>query len=146
MDNYIVWLFAAVLLFILEALTLGVFMLFFGFGALITSVVVFFFDFNSDYQIILFLVISVISLIGLRGVMKSILYAKSKGREVSENIEDVLGRHAEVVSSISQNNYGEVNLSGTKWYASAKEDITVGTHVKVVGRDNLILQVEKIKD
>ena len=61
MDASIFWLILAMSLLIVEALTLGIFMLFFGFGAFITGMLLYVVPLSFEAQIIIFLSISIVS-------------------------------------------------------------------------------------
>ena len=63
------------------------------------------------------------------------------------NADALLGQVGEVTQAIVAGDYGRVKLDGDDWKAEAPsvtEDVAVGTKVRVVGRESIILQVEKI--
>ncbi|MBT4884569.1 MAG: NfeD family protein [Legionellales bacterium] len=144
MDANMFWLILAVALLIAEALTLGIFMLFFGFGAFVTGMVLYVIPLSFQSQIIMFLSISIILLLFMRNIMRNWLNGKRKKTVVADNIEDVLGRHATVVNAINPPEYGLVDMNGTNWQAISVIPVAKGAVVEVIGRDNLVLKVTEI--
>jgi len=49
-----------------------------------------------------------------------------------------------VISFISPNFKGKVELHGTNWNATADEDINEGEIVEIISKDNLTLTVKRI--
>ena len=143
MDASGLWLVLALLLLLAEAGSLGIFLLFFGFGAFATGVLLWFMPLSFALQVAVFLVVSIVLLLLLRKTMREWLIPHSTS-EAMDNLEDVMGRHGVVVQAIHPPEYGVVDLRGTTWKASATESISVGKQVVVTGRKNLILQVEPI--
>ncbi|MBT4803855.1 MAG: NfeD family protein [Legionellales bacterium] len=144
MDASIFWLILAMSLLIVEALTLGIFMLFFGFGAFITGMLLYVVPLSFEAQIIIFLSISIVLLLLMRNSMRVWINGRRNKEVVSDNIEDVLGRHGAVVEAINPPKYGLVDMNGTNWQAAADGPIAKGAAVEVVGRDNLVLKVTEI--
>lgn len=144
MENYVIWMALAIILFLAELLTLGVFLLFFALGAFTTAVAVYFVPLTTNLQIVLFLLVSVVSLLFLRAKIQSILYRKKK-TVPSENVADVVGRQGEVVEAILPPAQGKVSLHGTFWAASSQQKLNIGDIITVIGRDNLTLVVAKLE-
>ena len=62
------------------------------------------------------------------------------------NADALIGQIGEVSQTIIAGDYGRVKLDGDDWKAEAPtstENIEVGTKVKVVGRESIILKVER---
>tara|TARA_B110000459_G_C16621365_1_gene501901 strand:- start:136 stop:573 length:438 start_codon:yes stop_codon:yes gene_type:complete len=145
MESYLIWFLIATLFFILEIFTLGMFLLFFGVGALLSGVIVCFYPFSLNIQISIFLLSSISCLLCLRTSMKAALFSSSKGRP-ADNLEDVLGRSGIVTKDILPPANGEINLSGTKWNASSNQKVLAGAAVEVIGRHKLVLEVKQISE
>ena len=143
MDQSFFWIALSIFLLIAESVTLGVFMLFFGFGALVTGLSLYFIPLSFSAQISLFLIVSIFTLLVMRNTMKSWLVGKKKS-VVTDNIEDVLGRRGTVVEDINPPAFGVVDMKGTNWKAMASNKVSKGTIVEVIGRDNLVLKVKEI--
>lgn len=138
------WLLLGLVLLIAEAVTLGIIMLFFGCGAFVTGILLWFFPLTFAMQVAVFLVISIVLLLLLRNTMREWLQPTNSKKQAMDNLEDVMGRRGVVIKAIQPPEYGVVDLRGTTWKAAAKSPLAVGAQVVVVGRENLILQVEAI--
>ncbi len=89
-------------------------------------------------QIGTFVVILVVSLIGLR----STLVGRLGGRGVPSRTETLVGRHGIVTHDIEPTiGAGRVNVSGEDWAARSTAAIAAGTRIKVVGADGIVLEV-----
>ena len=143
MDQSFFWIALSVFLLIAESVTLGVFMWFFGFGALVTGLALYCVPLSFSAQISLFLIVSIFTLLVMRNTMKSWLVGKKKS-VVTDNIEDILGRRGTIVEDIVPPAFGVVDMKGTNWKAMATSKIKKGTIVEVTGRDNLVLKVKEI--
>lgn len=145
MEASFFWMALAVVLLVGEALTLGIFMLFFGFGALMTGLALYVFPLSFSSQILVFLFSSIFTLLLMRNTMRAWLVPQKKS-VTTDNIEDVIGRRAIVAEDIDPPKFGLVDLKGTNWKAMADKKLIKGSTVEVVGRDNLVLKVKLISD
>lgn len=57
------------------------------------------------------------------------------------NMDALIGRNARVIADIPAQGLGRVKLDGDNWQAQCAVPVTVGTEVKVVGYDSIILKV-----
>lgn len=145
MEASFFWMALAVALLVGEALTLGVFMLFFGFGALITGLALYILPLSFSAQILVFLFSSVCTLLLMRNTMRAWLVPKNKS-VTTDNLEDIVGRRAIVAEDIDPPKFGLVDLKGTNWKAMADKKLMKGSTVEVIGRDNLVLKVKLISN
>ncbi len=67
---------------------------------------------------------------------------RSRKRSVITGAEALIGAEGEAVSW--QGDEGRVRLKGEIWRARAREPVQSGTHIKVVGRDGLVLIVKPL--
>ena len=89
-------------------------------------------------QIGTFVVVLIVSLIGLR----STLVGRLGGRGVPSRTEALIGRHGIVTHDIEPTiGAGRVNVSGEDWAARSATPIVAGTRIKVVGSDGIVLEV-----
>ncbi len=68
------------------------------------------------------------------------------GEERKSNADALMGQVGEVSQMIVSGGYGRVKLDGDDWKAEAPslgEDIEVGAKVRVIGRESIILRVER---
>lgn len=95
-------------------------------------------------QVLVWAVCSVLSIWLIRPHLVQAIHRGADERK--SNADALIGQVGEVSQTIIVNDYGRVKLDGDDWKAvapSATEDIEVGTKVRVVGRESIILQVER---
>ena len=110
----------------------------FAVGALAAFGTSFFTD-SLVIQVIVFIVVSVVSLIVTRSLVK-----KFKLFPVTPtNSDRVIGKIGDVTKKIEKNKYGEVKIFGNTWTACSDEEIDVGSKVKVLNIDGVKLIVQK---
>ena len=137
------WLIVSIVCLILE-LTNGDFFIFCfavgGLGGMITSWII---D-STMWQVIIFAAVSVLSLFFVRPVMLKYFHKKDSDRP--SNADALMGRTGTVSQTIVAGDHGRVKIDGDDWKAvsTATTDIPVGTKVKVVGRDSIILTVTPV--
>ncbi len=95
-------------------------------------------------QVVIWAVCSVLSIWLIR---PHLVHAIHKGAdERKSNAEALLGQVGEVTQTIVAGGYGRVKLDGDDWKAEAPgcpDAIEVGTKVRVIGRESIILWVER---
>lgn len=132
------WFIAFIVLLFIELATVNLVSIWFAVGSLAAFITTFFTD-NIIIQVGVFIVVSIISLILTKPIIK-----KFKANEVvPTNSDRVIGKRAEVVKKITEDEYGEVKVLGSVWTASAKETFEVGQKVKVKAIDGVKLVVCK---
>lgn len=141
------WLFWTVITFvclIMELSSGDFYVTCFAIGALV-SIVGAVLDLPFWMQVVIWALCSVLSIWLIRPhLVKAIRYGADDRKS---NADALLGQVGEVTQMIVAGDYGRVKLDGDDWKAEAPsvtEDIAVGTKVRVVGRESIILQVEKI--
>jgi inner membrane protein len=148
-NNYIlVWFLLGVLFFIVEMITPGFVLMFFGIGAWITAIVSWIGLTNSlTIQIIIFLVTSLLTLLLLRKKFSGFFHGRVSGKQSPEDsITSVKGQKAIAMTDIKPDEPGcKVEFNGTLWSADADEFIAKGTRVEIVERNNLLLKVKAAK-
>lgn len=141
MSLSIAWLIAFVVLLFIELITVNLVTIWFAIGAIIALISSFFID-SFMYQMIIFVITSIIALIVTRPLMK-----KFKGFSiVPTNSDRVIGKIGEVTKKIEKNKYGEVKIFGNTWTAYSNSEIDVGCRVKVLEIEGVKLIVEKEED
>jgi inner membrane protein len=135
------WFILGLGLFLLELIIPGFFIFFFGLGAWVTAVVCLIGDPGINFQIIIFAVISVLSLIGLRRIIqKKFFYSKDNE---SDKVEDEFtGKEAHSVSDFGGDINGKVEFKGTTWTAESVSEIKKGQRVIIIRKDSFKLIVE----
>ena len=134
------WFIAFLVLLVIEFVTINLVTIWFAIGALAAIISTFFTDVIL-IQLIVFFVVSLLSLIFTRPIIK-----KFKGFDViPTNSDMVIGKVGEVIKPIEKDKYGEVKVFGNIWTACSSKPIDVGRKVKVLSIDgvNLIVEAEK---
>lgn len=140
------WLFWSIVTFvclIMELSSGDFYVTCFAIGALI-SIVTAVVGLPFWVQVVVWAVCSVLSIWLIR---PHLVHAIHKGAdERKSNADALLGQIGEVTQTIVAGDYGRVKLDGDDWKAEAPgivENIEVGTKVKVIGRESIILKVER---
>lgn len=138
--NSFIWLGLAVLMALIEVLSVGLVTLWFVVGALVAFVANLL-GASIFVQVILFLVVSVICLVALRP-----FFVKYRRRGKLEE-PSVVGRHAVVVEAIDNDKLtGRVETSDRMTWAARSQDgtpIAPGEVVSIIGQKSVKLIVER---
>ena len=133
------WVVVALVCLLTELFTGSFYILCFGVGSIAAAIVS---PFGDVYvQLAVFIVVSFVSIFLVRPlVMKWLHHDKDF---IPSNVDDIIGREATVSQDIPADGYGRVALDGDDWKATAKESMAKGEKVVIVGRESIILTVEK---
>ena len=136
------WWFVAFLVFVfIELITVTLVTIWFAIGAIAAVNTTFFTD-SVVIQSIVFVVVSVLSLIITKPLVK-----KFKKFDITPtNSDRVIGKIGDVTKKISPNKYGEVKVFESIWTAKSDEEIKVGEKVKVLSIEGVKLIVKKEDD
>jgi len=137
------WVVIAVICLITELSTGGLYLLCFAVGAVTAALFSAFGSFVC--QVIVFAVVSAISIYFIRPFALKYLH-DDKPTPLS-NADAIIGRVGVVSETIVAGRFGRVAIDGDDWKAQATnftEDIQVGSLVKVIGRESIIIDVEPI--
>ena len=138
----VMWLIIMVVLIVIEVMTMGLSTIWFALGALI-SFIASLFGASVATQIVLFLVVSIISLLLTRPIAMKYL---NKNR-IKTNTDSLIGKH--VVVTVQINNIeetGQVKVNGLDWTARANSEeqiIEKDSIVEIMRIDGVKLIVEK---
>ncbi len=143
---YLIWFLIGVAFLIGEMVVPGFILIFFTAGSWIVAGTVFFLeDLDLTTQIIIFIVSSLVFLFTLRRY--GLQTFKGDSKEGVDNEFSKTGQKAVVTEAIGQNGYGEIQLNGTFWRATADVSIDKDQRVVVEGQEpnnNLVLIVKPI--
>ena len=138
-----IWAFIGLVFIGLEFAIPGLVIIFFGAGALITSVLTAILPGlrpSIVWQILLWLGASTLSLAFLRKYLSKIF----RGTTLIDTGEKSSGKAAEVIERITPDNPGRVHFEGTTWKASSyTETLEKGETVTVLKQEGLTLIVSK---
>ena len=135
-----VWAVVAMLCLIMEMSSGDFYVTCFGIGA-VAALVVSLPGMPFWTQVVAFAVFSVLSIYFLRPRLVALLNRSASHR--LSNADAIIGRVGEVSETIKAGGYGRVKLDGDDWKAESDStaDIPVGTKVRIVGRDSIIVKV-----
>ncbi|MBE6269456.1 MAG: NfeD family protein [Prevotella ruminicola] len=138
------WAIVAIVCLILELTAGDFFIICFAIGA-VPAAIVAALGAGTYYQIVVFAVVSLVSLFYVRPFAKRYLH-RGEDKRIS-NADALLGRQGRVVETIQPGGFGRVQIDGDIWKATAKEgsEIAEGANVVVVDRASTIITVEILK-
>lgn len=95
-------------------------------------------------QVLVFALSAIASIWFLRPVLLKVLHPKGHGR--LSNADALIGRVGEVSQAIPPHGYGRVKIDGDDWKSLSSDNalLSVGERVRVIGRDSVILTVERV--
>lgn len=132
-----VW-FALVFVFlIIEALTTNLVTIWFAFGSICAFITSYFTD-NIIIQLIVFTLVSLISLLLTKPMIEK--YLKIKKENI--NFDRIIGKIGIVTKDITKNENGRVKIDGKDWMAKSKEEIKKGKEVEILEIDGVKLIVK----
>jgi len=134
----LIWFIVAVVLLLLEFVIPGLFIVFFGFGALITALCVYLFEPSLAGQFLIFSITSVLSLVFLRKVLMNRLFKNN----LADPDEEFIGHYGICLEKMEQGEQGKVEFKGTNWSATSASPIEKGQKVKITNKEGLLLIIE----
>ena len=141
---YLVWFLIGVGFLIGEMMAPGFILIFFMAGSWVVAISVFFFEeLALTTQLLVFIVSSLALLFSLRRFGLNTFKGESK-TGVDDEFSKV-GQKAVVTKAIPQNDYGEIQLDGTFWRATAEVSIAKDQRVIVEGPEATSVLVLKVK-
>lgn len=138
------WIIFAVVLVVIESLTMGLVTIWFAIGALLGFLAAWL-NFSWVAQFIVFLSSSIILLLFTRAI--AVKYLKIGATKT--NVYGLIGQVGLVIEKIAPLRYGQVNVKGQIWSAKSSnddEEIEVDTRVKIEGIDGVRLVVRRIDE
>jgi membrane protein implicated in regulation of membrane protease activity len=146
MNAILFWFLLGVVFLFLEAMTPGVFLVFFGLGAWATGAVVLVAPLGPSAQWLIFMVVSVVALILLRRKLQTLFQGRLAR---TDNLDDpvfterYLGQRVLVLEETGPGQPGLAELGGTNWGARTEGPaIPAGARARVVRLDGLTLIIE----
>lgn len=135
-----IWTLVAMVCLIMEMSSGDFYITCFGIGAVIAFIASLF---AAPFwlQVVVFAIFSVLSIFYLRPSLVALLNHDAD-RRVS-NADAIIGRTGEVTEAIKAGGYGRVKLDGDDWKAQSDcaADLEIGTKVRIVGRESIIIKV-----
>ena len=139
----VIWLAVALVMLVIEALTVGLATIWFAAGALVALLAALL-DFSIAVQIVLFLAVSICLLVFTR----KIFVEKLKAGSEKTNVDALVGEKGVVISPIHPYEVGQVKVGGQVWSAVGKnpdETFSVDQLVKINAIEGVKLVVTPVK-
>ena len=139
---WIIWLILSFLCLIIELSSGDFYFLCFAVGAL-ASIIVAAVCLPFWAQVLVWVAASLLCIFFVRPPLVRKLHGRAGERK--SNADALIGRQGKVIETIPAGGSGYVRIDGDEWrsVSDAAEDIPVGTVVKVVSRDSIILKVKQ---
>ena len=139
---WLAWLLVSLLCLVLELTNGDFFIMCFAIGGVAAAIVSAFSD-SFTLQVIVFAVVSALSIFFVRPFALKYLH-KNKDNRVS-NADAIIGRIGKVTESIAANGHGRVKVDGDSWKAVTANNLAIeeGTTVRVVALNSIIVTVER---
>ncbi len=141
----LIWFVVGLVLLAAEFIIPGLIIAFFAVGAWIVAGVCLVTPISLDMQLVLFIVSSVIALVGARRWVKGMFSGFATQRQDGRvDMNDYIGQHAVVTSVITPKLAGRVEFHGTHWTAQADEEIAEGVAVEIMDKSSATLKVKRL--
>lgn len=145
MNPVLIWFTVGLAMFLLELVSPGLFIFFFGVGAWVVTLVCLLAKVSLNVQLGLFIVASILSLVLFRRILQKTFHGHLKDpQDLGQDLDDLLGRQAVVLEAIEPPRCGKVEFRGGVWEASAETAVPQGAQVEITGKDNITLKVKRI--
>ena len=140
---WLIWVIISIVCLILELTSGDCFILCFAIGAAVSAIFAGC-GANLTVQIIVFAIVSVLSLLLVRPALIKKLHKPN--RERLSNAEAMIGQQGRVSEAIAAGGYGRVAIDGDDWKARSADGSAIDkdVRVRVVKMDSIILTVEPI--
>ncbi len=139
---WLAWLLVSLLCLVLELTNGDFFIICFAIGGVAAAIVSAFSD-SFTLQVIVFAVVSALSIFFVRPFALKYLH-KNKDNRVS-NADAIIGRTGKVTEPIAANGHGRVKVDGDSWKAVVANNLAIeeGTTVRIVALNSIIVTVER---
>ena len=135
------WFFLGIILFVLETLMPGVYLLWFGLAAFIVGLIALGIDFSWQWQVIVFGVVSMLTVLAVRRFARSDV-AASDQPDLNVRAQQYVGRIVTVESAIAGGR-GRVRVGDSVWSAEGP-DMPAGVQARVTAVHGTILRIEPV--
>jgi membrane protein implicated in regulation of membrane protease activity len=136
------WLILAVILFALEMVAPGLYLVWFGVAAAVVGTLLFVVDVNWELQLLVFSVAAFASVYVLRGYF-GMISGTSDQPHLNERGHELIGRTVVVIEAFS-NGSGRVKVGDTVWLATGPDDLADGARARVTAVSGTRLVVEQV--
>ncbi|HOS85093.1 MAG TPA: NfeD family protein [Bacteroidales bacterium] len=135
----IIWIICGIAGLLLELAVPGLIIIFFGAGAIITGFAYWLTPLQIEFQLLTFLISSVVLLLLFRKTLQKRFFDSSDTSK-DELEQEFIGKQAEALADFVEGT-GKVSFKGTTWNANSQDSIKQGNIVTIIKRDSLTLIV-----
>lgn len=138
-----IWLGITIVAVIIEILTTDLVSIWFAAGGIV-SLIAYLLGANQTTQLILFVIVSIFTIIIVRPIAKKYLRTNIE----KTNVDRVIGKHGLVTKTITADNKGEVKVMSTLWSATSLDNtvINAGDYCEIIAIEGVHLVVKKIEE
>lgn len=143
-----VWFLLAVVFLIAELMAPGFIAIFFTLGCLAASFAAWLIGVNVQWQIGIFIVVAIGSLVLFRNMARKIFRGRQEGENEDDYTSERVGKSVVVTEPVAPHRPGKVKMDGSFWIAVSDQKMVEGDVGLVVGVDadnSLILQIKPIE-
>jgi membrane protein implicated in regulation of membrane protease activity len=142
---WLVWFLAGIAVMLAELVVPGFVILFFGLGCWGAAVAAFLAPDAYSVQVLVFLIVSIASLLTLRKVAMRIFVGGSEGSETDDLGNVPVGARITLDQDLEAGRIGRVRFRGTLWDAVSEERIPAGSDAEITGVDKANRACLKLK-
>ena len=142
---WLVWFLAGIAVMLAELALPGFVIIFFGLGCWGAAAVAVFAPDAYSAQVVVFLIVSVASLMTLRKVAMRIFVGHSEGRETEDLGNIPVGARISLDQDLEAGRVGRVRFRGAMWDAVSEDRIPAGSDAEITGVDKANRSCLKIK-
>ncbi len=142
LTNEVMWFLIGLVLLVTELALPSFILIFFGIGAWVTALTIWFYDIGIETQLIVFILTSVISLVIFRNRFLS-LFDQQNAHFTDDVASDFIGKIATTIEPVNHVS-GKVLFNGTQWKAISDENIKSDQKVEVISKENITLKIKSL--
>lgn len=138
-----IWLGITIVAVIIEILTTDLVSIWFAAGGIV-SLITCLLGASQMIQIVLFVIVSIFTIIIVRPIAKKYLRTNIE----KTNVDRVIGKHGLVTKTITADNKGEVKVMSTSWPATSLDNTVIneGDYCEIIAIEGVHLVVKKIEE
>lgn len=139
-----IWLSIVVIATVIEIFTMDMSSIWFSVAGVVSMIMAVFPSVSWEAQLIVFVVISIAALLGLRPIAKKYLLKKTDGKT---NADLIIGKTVKAIDAYNEENLGTAEINGVVWNICEQNNTPIqqGEKAEVVGIEGNKLIVKKLE-
>jgi len=142
---WLIWVLTGIAVMLAELAVPGFVIIFFGLGCWGAAIVAVFVPDAYSWQVVVFLIVSVASLMTLRKVAMRVFVGRSEGPETEDLGNVPVGARITLGQDLEAGRVGRVRFRGAMWDAVSEDRIPAGSEAEITGVDKANRSCLKIK-